>query len=54
MVSVFSNVENFALQIEDGLSYGTKNYIYKLIVKVYANVKDEENLITTMVTTKID
>lgn len=54
VVSVFFNVENFVLQIEEGLSYGTKNYIYKLIVKVYANVKDEENLITTMVTTKID
>ena len=54
VVSIFSNVENWALSIENGIKSPGKNYIYRLIVKVYYRSREEENLLTTIVSTKIE
>ena len=51
---VYSNVSYWQNQIIDGLTIGNKTYIYRLIVNVYYKEKDEDNLLTSIVTTKLE
>ena len=53
VASVYSNIYNWELNLNEGIQTGQTNYIYRLIVKVYYREKNEDSLVTTMITTKV-